>query len=91
MTDDVFIDQSLRKLRTIRALRKVLAREGKGYQSQLHRRCGIGLTVEEFDDIVKRLASTEPAWCSLKEGTNGGVMVVFNEDFANVPTPSQQF
>jgi hypothetical protein len=43
----------------------------------------LGLTVEDFDSIVKLLVSE--GWCSLKVGGQGGTLVVLNEQPSNVP------
>jgi hypothetical protein len=78
-------DEAFLKIKTIRRLRKVLQREKQGYIRVLHARCGVGLTVEEFDYIVK--AITDSGWCYLKEGGQGAVKVVFAERFNNVNVP----
>jgi hypothetical protein len=65
------------KIRTVRRLQKLLQREKKGYLKVLHSRTGVGLTVPEFTTIVQGLV--EKGVCCLKEGREGGVIVVFNE------------
>jgi hypothetical protein len=77
LSDDGFL-----KIKTIRRLKKLLQREKQGYIRVLHARCGVGLTVEDFDYIVKEMAAE--GWCSLKEGKQGGVLVVFSEVFNGV-------
>jgi len=84
MIDAAFLsDDAFLKIRTIRRLKKLLQREKQGYIRVLHGRCGVGLTVEEFDTIVMGLGD----WCYLKQGAQGGVLVVFNEQFNNVNVP----
>jgi len=86
MVDTTFLsDGAFLKIKTIRRLRKVLQREKQGYLRVLHARCGVGLTVDEFDSIVKTIADS--GWCCLKEGGQGGVKVVFAEQFNNVNVP----
>lgn len=78
----------LLKVKATLRLRKLLQREKRGYQNALHARCGVGLTVVQFDDIVKGLVAN--GWCYQKEGTQGGVIVVFNENFSDVNVSSQE-
>ena len=80
LSDDAFL-----KIKTIRRLKKLLQREKRGYLRVLHQRCGVGLTVAEFDAIVNSLVASD--WCSLKQGTQGSVMVVFNDAFNSVNVP----
>lgn len=83
MTVPMFItDEGFNKLRTAYRVRKVLQREGKAYLRALHARCGVGLTVEEFDNTVQVLA--DAGWCFVKEGAQKAKLVVFNEAFNNV-------
>jgi hypothetical protein len=81
----VISDDGLLKIKTIVRLKKLLQREKKGFLGVLHARTGVGLTVAEFNAIVRGLVSE--GWCSLKEGRQGGVTVVFNEAFNNVNVP----
>jgi hypothetical protein len=78
-------DEAFVRIRTIRALRKVLSTEKQGYQNALYRRCASGLTLEQFDEVVRGLVNSQ--WCSLKEGDRGGVLIVFNEACASVAVP----
>jgi hypothetical protein len=78
MTEPLFMtDEGFHKLKTIHRLRKVLRRESKGYLRALHGRCGVGLTIAEFDNIVRVLADT--GWCSVTEGAQGATMVVLSQ------------
>jgi hypothetical protein len=81
----VISDDGLLKIKTIVRLKKLLQREKKGFLGVLHARTGVGLTVSEFNTIVRGLANE--GWCSLKEGRQGGVTVVFNEAFTTVNVP----
>ena len=56
MTDFNFLsEQGFARVKAMHRLQCVLQREGKGYIRELHRRCGVGLTNEQFDNIVKTL------------------------------------
>jgi hypothetical protein len=89
LNDDVLqkalSDDGLLKIKTIVRLRKLLQREKKGFLGVLHARTGVGLTVAEFNTIVRGLVNE--GWCSLKEGRQGGVTVLFNENFTAVNVP----
>ena len=81
----VISDDGLLKIKTITRLKRLLQREKKGFLGVLHARTGVGLTVAEFNTIVLGLVGE--GWCSLKEGRQGGVIVVFNEALNNVNVP----
>ncbi|MGA2876921.1 MAG: hypothetical protein ABSE82_15485 [Nitrososphaerales archaeon] len=74
-------DEGFNKLKANYRVRKVLQREGKVYLRELHGRCGVGLTVEEFDTCIEVLADT--GWCSVQVGRQGAKLVVLNEEYAN--------
>jgi hypothetical protein len=83
MTDFNFLsEQGFARVNAMHRLQTVLVREGKGYLRALHARCGVGMTNEQFDNIVKQLAHN--GWCSLKEGALGAMLVVINEEPASV-------
>jgi hypothetical protein len=89
MTEPIFLtDEGFERIKTLQRLRKVLQRDGKGYLRNLHARCGVGLTVSQFDELVNKLA--ESRWCSLKEGAYGATLVVFNEQVRNSAEPVAQ-
>lgn len=81
----IFSEDAMLKIKTLTRLKKLLQREKKGYLRVLHARTGVGLSVTDFNTIVRGLVSE--GWCSLKEGRQGGVVVVFNEVFVNVNVP----
>src|SRR5258708_1089799 len=86
MTEPNFIsDEAFKKLQTITRLRRTLQLEGKAYLRALHGRCGVGLTVEEFDSIILGLECG--GWCSTRQGSLGATLVIFNEQFNNVNVP----
>jgi hypothetical protein len=79
---EIISDHELLKLIALSKVRKLIQREKRGYQQSLHRRCGVGLTVEEFETIVQRLAANN--WVTCTEGRKGGVLITFNEAFSSV-------
>lgn len=90
MTEPLFMtDDGFNTIKTMHRLRTVLQREGKGYLRALHSRCGVGLTIKQFDSIVRALVDSQ--WCSLKEGSQGAMLVVFNQQLrdSNVPQDKQ--
>jgi hypothetical protein len=80
-----FGDEGMLKIKTLTRLKKLLQREDQGYLRVLHARTGVGLTIAQFNTIVRGLV--ESGWCHLKEGRQGGVLVVFNEQFSSVNVP----
>lgn len=86
MTDFNFLSpEGFARVKTMHRLQTVLQREGKGYLRALHARCGVGLTNEQFDNIVKTLEVN--GWCSMKEGVLGGTLVIVNQQQAQVEAP----
>lgn len=75
-------DHELLKLVTLSKLRKLIQRDKEGYQQALHRRCGVGLTVEEFDAVIQKLVDGN--WVVRSEGSKGGALIRFNETFNDV-------
>jgi hypothetical protein len=80
-----FSEDAMLKIKTITRLKKLLQREKQGYLRVLHARTGVGLSVSDFNTIVRGLV--EEQWCVLKEGRQGGVTVVVNEHFTNINVP----
>jgi hypothetical protein len=74
-------DKAMLMLNTIHRLRKVLQREGRGYQSEFHRRIGVGLTPADFAVCVKMLQVT--GCCSVSYGERDAVILMFN-DLSNI-------
>jgi hypothetical protein len=74
-------DDMMLKLNVMYKLRKVLQREGKGYQSVLHRRIGVGLSEAEFAVCVKILAVN--GWCTVTRGERDAVIITFNDAYKN--------
>jgi hypothetical protein len=87
MTDFSFLSaQGFARIKAMHRLQTVLQREGKGYLRALHSRCGVGLTNEQFDNIVKVLAHN--GFCSLKEGALGATLVIHNPEYDCIPQAS---
>lgn len=85
ISDSALTENGSLKIKTITRLKKLLQREKQGYLGVLHQRTGWGLPVAEFTEIVRGLVAC--GWCSLREGRQGGVKVIFNEQFTNVNVP----
>ena len=81
-------DGMMLKLNVIHKLRKLLQREGKGYQSSLHRRVGVGLSEAEFAQCVKLLETS--GWCTVTKGALDAAILTFNEAFNNATVLSPQ-
>jgi hypothetical protein len=77
MTDLNFLSaEGFARVKAMHRLQTVLVREGKGYLRALHARCGVGMTNEQFDNIVQVLAVN--GFCTLKVGALGGTLVIYN-------------
>lgn len=87
MSNYLVSDEAFLKIKAAHRLHKLLQREKTLYQQAAHRRCGVGLTVDEFDEIVQ--ATIRSGWCTAKEGPNGGVLLTFVEVFADVKLPEE--
>ena len=66
-------DRAMLMLNTTHKLRKVLQREGRGYQSEFHRRIGVGLTPADFAVCVKMLEIA--GCCSVSQGDRNAVIL----------------
>jgi hypothetical protein len=53
-------------------------REGKGYQNVLHRRCGVGLTAQQFDGLVQVLVAS--GFCTRTVGERGAVTITLGDE-----------
>lgn len=82
---DFLSPEGFARVKALHRLQTVLVRERKGYLRALHARCGVGMTNEEFDNMVRSLALS--GWCSLKEGALGGTLVIHNEQPQAVEAP----
>ena len=78
-------DEQFEKIQVAHRLRKLLKREKTVSLPAAHRRCGYGLTLPEFDEIVKELVNS--GWCTTKTGKLGGVTLTFFETFNVVRLP----
>lgn len=77
---DVFDTKRLfLKVKALDRLQSVLLREGKGYQNVLHKRCGDGLTPEQFDKHVVQILVDHHA-CVRIVGERGAVTLMLNTD-----------
>ena len=85
MNDFLISDEAFAIIKAGRKLKKILQREKKLYQLSAHQRCGFGLSVAQFDAIVRE--AIRSGWCTEKEGPLGGVLLTFVEAFNNVSVP----
>lgn len=78
MTEQLFDTKSLLlKVKALDRLQSVLVREGKGYQNVLHKRCGDGLTPEQFDKHVVQILVDHHV-CDRIMGERGAVTLMLN-------------
>jgi hypothetical protein len=75
------------KIKAGHRLHKILQREKAIYQPAAHRRCGVGLTFSEFDEIVQ--STINKGWCTAKPGPLGGVLLTFCDVFTDVRLPEE--
>jgi hypothetical protein len=86
--EPIFDDGLMLKLNVIYKLRKLLQREGQNYQSELHRRIGVGLNQAEFEVCVKLLVLR--GWCTVTKGERDAVILTFNDAYKNEPVYSPE-
>lgn len=81
MTEPTFMtEEGFATVKAMYNLRRILTREGEGYLRDLHTRCGVGLSTQQFNDIVKVLVDQQ--WCSLKTGALRATIVILNPAYA---------
>jgi hypothetical protein len=86
MTNRLFItDEELLRMQATHKLRVILQREKQVYVKALHRRCGVGLSTQQFDEVVEELIGA--GWCSRNKGPKRGTMLVVNELWSATPIP----
>lgn len=78
-------DKTMRMLNVTHKLHKVLQREGCGYQSEFHRRIGVGLTPADFAVCVKMLEVTD--CLSVSKGDRDAIILTFNDAVNNIVVP----
>lgn len=89
MTNELFIsDEDLMKLQATHKLRVILQREKKEYLNKLHRRCAVGLSTKQFEDVVDNLVAN--GWCFRNTGPKRGTMLIVNEQWAATQLPMEQ-
>ena len=86
MTNQLFIsDEDLLKMQAKHKLRVILQQEKQVYVKTLHRRCGVGLSTLQFDEVIAELIGA--GWCSRNKGPKRGTMLVVNEQWSALPLP----
>jgi len=88
MNNFLVSDETFAIIKAGRKLKKILQREGSLYQQAAYQRCGIGLTVSQFNVIVQTML--QEGWCTAKAGPLGGVLLTFVDAFADVNVPEAE-
>lgn len=81
-------EEELLRLQAAHKLRVILQREKQVYVKTLHRRCGVGLSTAQFDEVIEHLIGA--GWCSRNKGPNRGTMLVVNEQWSAQPLPLEE-
>jgi hypothetical protein len=90
MIEQLFDTKSLLlKVKALDRLRSVLLREGKGYQNVLHKRCGDGLTPEQFDKHVVQIL-VDHHICVRIMGERSPVTLMLNRNVPELITEPDQ-
>jgi hypothetical protein len=86
MTNQLFIsEEELLRMQAKHKLREILQREKQVYLKELHRRCAVGLSTKQFEEVVEELIGA--GWCSRNKGPKRGTMLVVNELWSATPLP----
>jgi hypothetical protein len=88
MSKYLVTDEEFLRIKAAQRLRKLLQKEHTVYQQQAHRRCGVGLTIAAFDEVVQDIINGN--WCTAKTGANGAVLLTFTEVFKDVKLPEDR-
>jgi hypothetical protein len=86
--EPIFNDGLRSQLCAICKIRKIVRREGRNYQSELHRQLGVGLTAVEFWACAKILETHNR--CALSKGGRDAVILTFTNAFEKVIPPSPE-
>jgi hypothetical protein len=78
-------EEALLKLQATHKLRVILQREKQVHVKELHRRCAVGLSTLQFDEVVEYLISG--GWCSRSKGPKRGTLLVVNEQWSATELP----
>lgn len=85
MTNPFISEEELLRFKVQHKLRVILQREKQVYVKELHRRCGVGLSTQQFDGVIEELIST--GWCSRNKGPKRGTMLIVNEMWSATSLP----
>ena len=77
-------EQELRLFDISHKAKMCLARKKELYKSVLYQRVGLGITPEDFDQVLNSLVAE--GWCSLRQSNKEkrGPLIVFNEAFKGI-------
>lgn len=73
----VFSYETYLKVNAAQRLMKLTQREKTMRKADAYRRCGHGLTSEQFDEVVQGLVID--GWCEYKDGPLGAVLLTYVE------------
>ena len=89
ISQQLFIsDEELLRLQATHKLRVILQREKQVHVKTLLRRCAVGLSIQQFDEIIEELIGA--GWCSRAKGPKRGTVLIVNEQWSGLPLPEQQ-
>ena len=78
-------DEDMLRMQATHKLRVILQREKQVWVKTLHRRCGVGLSTAQFNEVIDNLVAA--GWCSRNKGPKRGTLLVVNEQWAGQPLP----
>jgi hypothetical protein len=86
MSSQLFIsDEELLKMQAKHKLRVILQQDKQVYIKTLHRRCGVGLSTQQFQDVVKELI--DAGWCFSNKGPKRGTLLIVNQQWSATSLP----
>jgi hypothetical protein len=78
-------DEDLLKMQAKHKLRVILQQEKQIYVKSLHRRCGVGLSTQQFDEVIEELVGA--GWCFRNKGPKRGTLLIVNEMWSATSMP----
>jgi len=71
----VFSYETYLRVNAAQRLMEVTQREEEIYKTEAYRRCGHGLTEQQFDEVVQGLV--DDGWCTATLGLRGAVVLTY--------------
>jgi hypothetical protein len=75
----VFSYETYLRVNAIQRLIELSQREKQLYKTEAYRRCGHGLTIAQFDEVVLALVNDSDPWIKISEGPLGAVLLTYVE------------